>query len=51
MSYTSQYYTIFLGDLSVFCTDEDIREAFSSCGDIAEIRIMRSKKTNLSLGY
>eukprot|EP01038_Epipyxis_sp_PR26KG_P009995 gene9995-13447_t len=47
----SNYYTLFLGDLSAFCTDDDIHELFSPYGNIAEIRIMKSKKTKLSLGY
>eukprot|EP01038_Epipyxis_sp_PR26KG_P006883 gene6883-9430_t len=46
-----QYYTLFLGDLSVFCMDEDVFEAFSPHGSIAEIKIMKSKKTGLGLGY
>eukprot|EP01038_Epipyxis_sp_PR26KG_P011280 gene11280-15132_t len=46
-----QYYTLFLGDLSAFCMDEDILEAFSPHGNIAEIKIMKSKKTGLGLGY
>ena len=45
--------TLFLGDLSTFCTEQDIHEAFSVYGEILEIKIMRSEVTlrNLSYGF
>lgn len=45
--------TLFLGDLSVFCTEKDIRKLFRSFGAIEAIRVKRgnSNKTNLSYGF
>lgn len=45
--------TLFLGDLSVFCTEKDIRKLFRSFGPIEAIRVKRgtSSKTNLSYGF
>eukprot|EP01039_Chlorochromonas_danica_P000455 gene455-492_t len=45
--------TLFLGDLSVFCTEKDIRKLFRSFGSIDAIRVKRgsSSKTNLSYGF
>eukprot|EP01038_Epipyxis_sp_PR26KG_P010124 gene10124-13608_t len=44
-------YSLFLGDLSVFCTEQDIMSAFECYGEIADIKVMKSKETKLSLGY
>ncbi|RYG94267.1 RNA-binding protein [archaeon] len=45
--------TLFLGDLSVFCTEKDIRRLFRTFGTIEAIRIKRgsSGKANLSYGF
>ena len=45
--------TLFLGDLSVFCTEKDIRKLFRPFGTIEAIRVKRgsSSKTNLSYGF
>lgn len=45
--------TLFLGDLSTFCTERDIHMAFSPFGEVVEIKIMRSEETyrNLSYGF
>lgn len=45
--------TLFLGDLSVFCTEKDIRKLFRTYGTIEAIRIKRgsSGKANLSYGF
>jgi RNA recognition motif-containing protein len=45
--------TLFLGDLSVFCTEKDIRKLFRPFGTIEAIRVKRgtSNKTNLSYGF
>ena len=45
--------TLFLGDLSVYCTEKDIRKLFRPFGTIEAIRVKRgsSNKTNLSYGF
>ncbi|RYG96887.1 RNA-binding protein [archaeon] len=45
--------TLFLGDLSTFCSEREIHQAFSPYGEILEIKIMRSEETyrNLSYGF
>jgi len=45
--------TLFLGDLSVFCTEKDIRKLFRLYGQIEAIRVKRgsSNKANLSYGF
>lgn len=43
--------TLFLGDLSTFCTEESIRKLFSPYGEILEIKIMKSEETNRNLSY
>lgn len=46
-------YGLFLGDLSLFCTEDDLRNAFQPFGRVVEVRIKRSKenKKNLSYGF
>jgi heterogeneous nuclear ribonucleoprotein A1/A3 len=46
-------YGLFLGDLSLFCNEEDLRNAFQPYGNLVEVRIKRSKenKKNLSYGF
>lgn len=45
--------TLFLGDLSVYCSEKDIRKLFRPFGVIEAIRVKRgtSNKTNLSYGF
>jgi cold-inducible RNA-binding protein len=43
--------TLFLGDLSCFCQENDITEAFKVFGQIQDIRLMRSKTDGSCLGY
>lgn len=43
--------TLFLGDLSTFCTETEIHDLFSPYGEILEIKIMRSEETNRNLSY
>jgi RNA recognition motif-containing protein len=42
--------TLFVGDLSVTCTENMLLQLFSQCGMTAEVRIIRTRK-NASLGY
>lgn len=42
--------TLFLGDLSCFCQEIDVVNAFQGFGDIQEVRVMRSKEGKC-LGY
>jgi cold-inducible RNA-binding protein len=44
-------YALFLGDLSIFCTEKDIEDAFQQYGEIVNIRIQRSKETARALSY
>jgi hypothetical protein len=43
--------TLFLGDLSLFCTEKDVENAFTQFGQIVEVRIQRSKETARALSY
>jgi len=45
--------TLFLGDLSAFCSEADIHALFAPYGEVTEIKIMRSEETlrNLSYGF
>jgi hypothetical protein len=43
--------SLFLGDLSLFCTEADIEDAFAQFGKIVEVRIQRSKETARALSY
>jgi RNA recognition motif-containing protein len=43
--------SLFLGDLSLFCTEADIEDAFVQFGKIVEVRIQRSKETARALSY
>lgn len=49
----STTFGLFLGDLSLFCNEEDLRQAFEPFGTLVEVRIKRSKenKKNLSYGF
>ena len=43
--------TVFVGDLSRFCSDEDITSLFLPYGKVLETKIMRNPVTGISLGY
>lgn len=45
------YSSLFLGDLSTFCTEKDIYLAFQSYGQITDIRLRRSKEEGKCLGF
>jgi RNA recognition motif-containing protein len=49
----SQKRTLFLGDLSLFCTEQDLELLFGAFGEIYEIRLKRDAGTlrNLSYGF
>lgn len=49
--YSEEERSLFLGDLSCFCQEQDIYQFFHTCGEIESIRLMRSKTTNKCLGY
>jgi RNA recognition motif-containing protein len=42
--------TLFVGDLSAFCTEAQLYETFRRFGDIESIKLMRNKK-NKPMGY
>jgi RNA recognition motif-containing protein len=44
-------FCLFLGDLSYFCNENDLRKAFGPFGTITELRIIRNKVTKKSLCY
>lgn len=46
-----QTFCLFLGDLSYFCSEQDLRDAFEPFGTITDIRIIRNKATKKSLSY
>ncbi len=43
--------TVFVGDLSIYCTEKDLYELFKSFGPIEEIRLKRSNSDRTSLSY
>lgn len=45
--------TLFLGDLSIYCTEKDLRKLFRPFGSIETIRIKRgtNNRSNLSYGF
>ena len=44
-------YSMFLGDLSIFCTEQDIHDAFNVYGEILSIRVLKHKETERALSY
>lgn len=44
-------YCLFLGDLSLFCKEEDLEREFAKFGEITALRIKRSKETHKNLCY
>lgn len=47
---TSQFHSLFLGDLSYHCKEVDILKAFQVFGEVLEIRLMK-KNDGRSLNY
>jgi RNA recognition motif-containing protein len=47
----SDAFCLFLGDLSCFCSEQEILEVFSPFGTVLDIRIIRNRETNRSLSY
>ncbi len=46
--------TLFLGDLSLFCTEKDLQKLFGKFGPLQDIRLKRSNdqdRTSLSYGF
>jgi RNA recognition motif-containing protein len=43
--------TLFIGNLSVFCTEHDIEQLFSQYGSILEIRMAKSEDQSKHLSY
>lgn len=49
----THYSTIFVGDLSIYCSEKDLFEAFKHFGGIEAVRIKRGgpEKVNLLYGF
>lgn len=47
----SGQYTLFVGDLSIFCTEDHLREAFEDYGELLEVKIIRCEETKKNLSY
>lgn len=47
----SMHYTLFVGDLSIFCTEADLRELFETFGELSEVKIIRCEETKKNLSY
>lgn len=43
--------SLFVGDLSIFCTEDQIREFFSPFGKIDDVKIIRCETTQKNLCY
>ena len=43
--------TLFVGDLSIFCSEAEIAQMFRPFGEIIEIKIMKSEETSQHLSY
>lgn len=42
---------LFVGDLSIFCKEEDMTQAFQIYGDLLEVKVMRCDETHKNLCY
>lgn len=49
--YSSQPGSLFVGDLSIFCTEADMQRAFEPFGEIVEVKVMRCDETHKNLCY
>jgi RNA-binding protein 39 len=43
--------SLFIGDLSIFCTEKDLQDMFQPFGELVEIKIMKSEDKGRSLSY
>jgi RNA recognition motif-containing protein len=43
--------TLFVGDLSYFCTENDIRKLFRPFGPIIQVRVKHGKSGNANIDY
>ena len=43
--------TLFVGDLSRFCTEDSIANIFSTIGKVVKVKIIRDQNTKAPLGY
>jgi polyadenylate-binding protein len=43
--------SLFVGDLAIFCTEDDLHKTFQPYGVITEVKIMRSEETKRNLSY
>lgn len=44
-------YSLFVGDLSIYCTKDDLEKVFSTFGPITDVRIKQDEKTGKNLSY
>ena len=44
-------FALFLGDLSIFCTESDVQEVFAPFGEIVSVKLQRSKDDSRGLSY
>lgn len=42
---------LFIGDLSIFCTEKDLTDLFAGYGNVTEVKIMKSDDKGRSLSY
>ncbi len=42
---------LFLGDISLFCSEDDLIRAFEKFGQLADVRIKRNRVTKRNLSY
>jgi RNA recognition motif-containing protein len=43
--------TLFIGDLSIFCSEQDLYELFAKYGKVNEVRLKRDVDTQRNLSY
>lgn len=43
--------SVFVGNLTFTANEEAVRQFFSSCGEVDNVRLVRDKKTNLGKGF
>ena len=43
--------SLFVGDLSIFCSEQELEKTFAPFGTLVEIKIMRSEETSRNLSY
>jgi RNA recognition motif-containing protein len=47
----SNVYSLFLGDLTYFCTESNLYEEFGKFGKVLNVRVIRGKETMKTLCY